>query len=177
MNFLKLNPEEKLIAIFRKHPIFIWIAMIKYIVLAIIPAILLPYLNNSLMVDFYGYGSIFYFSFLIVLWVSFFIEWTDFMLDTWILTDERLVDIEQISLFNRQVSTLSLDRVQDITTAEAGFLETMFGVGVVIVQTAGESQEFKIYGIKDPHHVKDLIQHAYRQGRQDILHEIANLRS
>jgi uncharacterized membrane protein YdbT with pleckstrin-like domain len=117
-----------------------------------------------------------YFAFLILLWVGFFVEWTNFMLDTWILTDERLIDVEQVSLFSRKVSTLSLDRVQDITITEAGFLETFFGIGVVLVQTAGEAQEFRIYGIKDPSHVKDLIQRAYRQGRQDILHEIANLR-
>jgi uncharacterized membrane protein YdbT with pleckstrin-like domain len=91
------------------------------------------------------------------------------------LTDERLIDVEQIALFSRKVSTLSLDRVQDITTTEAGFLETFLGIGIVLVQTAGESQEFRIYGVKDPNHVKDLIQGAYRQGRQDIIQEIANL--
>jgi uncharacterized membrane protein YdbT with pleckstrin-like domain len=177
MNLINLNPSEQLIAIFRKHPLFIWLAAIKYIVLAALPAIVLPFMNNSMNVSLNGYGSVLYFSFLILLWIGFFIEWTDFMLDTWILTDERLIDVEQVSLFNRRVSTLSLDRVQDITTTEAGFLETLLGIGIVIVQTAGESQEFKVSGVKDPNHVKDLIQHAYRQGRQDILHEIANLRS
>ncbi len=177
MNLFNLNPTEQLIAIFRKHPIFIWLAAIKYVVLALLPMIALPLIDSSMNINLNGYGSIFYIVFLIVLWIAFFIEWTDFMLDTWILTDERLIDVEQISLFNRRVSTLSLDRVQDITVTEAGFLETLLGIGVVLVQTAGESQEFKVSGVKDPNQVKDLIQHAYRQGRQDILHEIANLRS
>lgn len=174
MRTFTLNENEEMIAIFRKHPFFIWIAAVKYIILAIIPVFALSFINN--VINFQGYGTVLYFAFLILLWIGFFVEWTDFMLDTWILTDERLIDVEQVSLFSRKVSTLSLDRVQDITTTEAGFLETFLGIGIVLVQTAGESQEFRIYGVKDPNHVKDLIQGAYRQGRQDILHEIANLR-
>ncbi len=169
----ELNPTEQLIAIFRKHPFFIWIAIAKYIFLAVLPMLIIPFIGP--LISLQGYGSVLYFSYLIILWVTFFVEWTDFMLDTWILTDERLIDVEQVSLFSRKVSTLSLDRIQDITTTEAGFLETLLGIGVVLVQTAGESQEFRIYGVKDPNHVKDLIQKAYRQGRQDILQEIAAL--
>lgn len=169
----ELNPTEQLIAIFRKHPFFIWIAIAKYIFLALLPILVIPFISP--MISLQGYGSVLYFSYLIILWVMFFVEWTDFMLDTWILTDERLIDVEQVSLFSRKVSTLSLDRIQDITTTEAGFLETLLGIGVVLVQTAGESQEFRIYGVKDPNQVKDLIQKAYRQGRQDILQEIAAL--
>lgn len=173
MKTFALNENEEMIAIFRKHPFFVWLSIIKYIVLAVLPIIALSFINS--VISFQGYGTVLYFAFLILLWVGFFVEWTDFMLDTWILTDERLIDVEQVALFSRKVSTLSLDRVQDITVEEAGFIETFFGIGVVLVQTAGESQEFKIYGVQNPSHVKDLIQKAYRQGRQDILQEIANL--
>ncbi len=171
----QLNSSEKLIAVFRKHEFFMWMAAIRYVFLAIIPVFVLSFVNNFSNIS--GLGTVIYFTYLILLWVSFFVEWTDFMLDTWILTDERLIDVEQLSLFSRRVSTLSLDRIQDITTTESGLLETFFGIGIVLVQTAGETQEFKIYGVKNPSRVKDIIQQAYRQGRQDILHEIANLRS
>jgi uncharacterized membrane protein YdbT with pleckstrin-like domain len=173
MRTFTLNENEEMIAIFRKHPFLLWIAAAKYIILAILPIIALSFIQS--VVNLNGYGAVLYFGYLIVLWVGFFVEWTDFMLDTWILTDERLIDVEQMALFSRKVSTLSLDRVQDITVEETGFLNTLLGIGTVFVQTAGEVEEFKIYYVQDPSRVKDLIQKAYRQGRQDILQEIANL--
>ncbi len=171
----QLNKNEQFITVFRKHEFFMWLAVIRYLFLAIIPVFAISFFNN--FTNLQELGTVIYFAYLLLLWVGFFVEWTNFMLDTWILTDERLIDIEQLSLFSRRVSTLSLDRIQDITTTELGLLETFFGIGTVLVQTAGETQEFEIYGVKNPNKVKDILQQAYRQGRQDILHEIAGLRS
>ena len=70
MNLFNLNPTEQLIAIFRKHPIFIWIAAIKYVVLAVLPMIALPLVNSSMNINLNGYGSIFYILFLILLFGS-----------------------------------------------------------------------------------------------------------
>lgn len=172
MNIIELGPHEYLIAIFRKHPFFLWISGIKYVALALIPLIIAPFIGGGIG----SMGMVLYFGFLIVLWVGFFIEWTDFMLDTWILTNERLVDVEQITLFSRRVSTLTLDRIQDITVEESGFLETLLGIGDVLIQTASEIEQFKVRGAKNPVQIKDMIQQAYREGREDILNEIAQLR-
>lgn len=168
MKIFEPGPNETTVAIFRKHPYFLWIAAIKYIVLAILPAITFPYVTN-MGIDLTTYAMPLYFAFLAVLWVMFFIEWTNFMLDTWILTSQRLVDVEQLSLFSRQVSTLSLDRIQDITIREIGFMDTFLGIGTVFIQTAGEMDEFRISGAKDPAHVKDIIMQTYQAGKQEIF--------
>ena len=174
MSTLQLGPEEHIIAIFRKHQFYLWVSAAKYVVLALLPAIAAPFLSNNTG-NFGGFGMTLYLGFLIVLWIGFFIEWTDFMLDTWILTNERLVDVEQIALFSRRVSTLSLDRIQDITIEESGLIETFFGIGNVLIQTASEIEQFKVIGAKNPVIMKDMIQQAYREGREDILNEIAHL--
>lgn len=172
MNSFELGPNEQMIAIFRKHPLFLWLSAIKYVVLAILPVIILPYLSDF---NVGPYATALYIAFLVVLWVAFFIEWTNFMLDTWILTNHRLIDVEQLSLFSRRVSTLSLDRIQDITIEESGFLNTMFGIGTVFIQTAGETEEFKIRGMKSPAHVKDIIMQEYQAGKQEIFQQIHEL--
>jgi uncharacterized membrane protein YdbT with pleckstrin-like domain len=174
MSTLQLGPEEHIIAIFRKHQFYLWVSAAKYVVLALLPVIAAPFLNNNTG-NFGGLGMALYLGFLIILWVGFFIEWTDFMLDTWILTNERLVDVEQIALFSRRVSTLSLDRIQDITIEESGILETFLGIGNVLIQTASEIEQFQVKGARNPVVMKDMIQQAYREGREDILNEIAHL--
>lgn len=171
MKLFEPGLNETTIAIFRKHPFFLWISAVKYVVLAIIPIIALPFVSN-MGIDLTNYAMPLYFAFITILWVMFFIEWTNFMLDTWILTSQRLVDVEQLSLFSRQVSTLSLDRIQDITIREIGFLDTFLGIGTVFIQTAGESEEFRITGAKDPAHVKNIIMQTYQAGKNELFQQI-----
>jgi uncharacterized membrane protein YdbT with pleckstrin-like domain len=174
MKIFEPGPNESTIAIFRKHPFFIWIAIAKYIFLAIIPVIAFPYINN-MGIDFSKYAYVLYFAYLIILWIAFFIEWTNFILDTWILTNERLVDVEQLTLFSRKVSTLALDRIQDVTIHQDGLLDTFLGIGTVFIQTAGEVEEFKIKGASDPIGAKDMIMQTYQAGKNKIFQEIRKI--
>lgn len=81
----------------------------------------------------------------------------DWYLDVWILTDERIIDIEQTGLFGRNVSEFKLDRIQDITVHAKGILETIFNYGDVRIQTAGEKVEFIFAQVPNPYAAKDII--------------------
>lgn len=176
MKTFELGPDEHIVAIFRKHPFYIWITIAKYILIAVLPALAGTFLGNMLGNYFGDYVLIIYLVFLIILWISFFIEYTDFMLDTWVLTNDRLVDVDQLGLFSRRISTLSLDRIQDITVQESGFLNSMLGIGTVFIQTAGTEDEFKIRGMREPSHVKDIIMQTYQGSKDRVFEKIAELR-
>lgn len=94
---------------------------------------------------------------LLILWSIFFIIWTNYYLDVWIVTDQRIIDIEQITLFNRVVSEFRLDRVQDVTIKVNGLIATLLDFGDIHVQTAGEMEKFLIKGVPKPYVVKDKI--------------------
>lgn len=174
MKQFTLGPNEHIVAIFRKHPLSLWVSGFVHFVLAIIPFGVFPFIS-SLMISGQLLSIIFW-VYLIMLWVSFFIQWTDFMLDTWILTNERLVDIEQKGLFTRRISTLSLDRIQDVTTFESGLIDTFFKIGTVTIQTAGEEREFVIPSARNPQRVKELIMQSYQEDKDKIIQKIADLR-
>lgn len=97
---------------------------------------------------------------LLFIWITFFIVWTDYYLDILILTSRRVVDIQQKRLFSREVSTFRLDRIQDITVEVNGIIQTFLHFGKIHIQTAGERQDFVVYGIPRPYDVKDKILHA-----------------
>ncbi len=78
-------------------------------------------------------------------------------MDVWIVTDQRIIDIEQLNLFNRVVSEFRLDRVQDITIKVNGLIATLLGFGDIHVQTAGEMEKFLIKNAPKPYEVKDRI--------------------
>lgn len=94
---------------------------------------------------------------LLILWVWFFTLWTEYFLDVWVVTDRRVINIEQKSLFHREQSTLRMERIQDVTTEVSGIVATVLDFGDIYVQTAGETREFVIKGIGKPDRVKQTI--------------------
>ena len=55
------------------------------------------------------------------------LNWINDELDLFIITDSRIISIDQISALSRSVSECSLDRVQEVNAHTAGILQTIFG--------------------------------------------------
>lgn len=54
------------------------------------------------------------------------IDWINDELDIFIITDSRVIGIEQISALSRNVTECSLDRVQEVNAHTSGILQTIF---------------------------------------------------
>ena len=63
-----------------------------------------------------------------VLWVWSALILVDYYLDVWIITDRRVVNVEQKGLFVRQVSELRYQKIQDVTTEVEGFFPTLLNM-------------------------------------------------
>lgn len=74
-----------------------------------------------------------------------------------VITNKHIVDVDQLGLFNRKVATLTLQRIQDVSADVKGPLQTMLQYGTVIVQTAGERENFSFDYIKSPYEVEQYI--------------------
>ena len=85
-----------------------------------------------------------------------FVLWTDYYLDVWLITTERLIDIQQRGLFDRTISELSLNNVQDVTIEIRGIIPTLLKFGNLKVQTASEST-FTINDAPRLYEAKELI--------------------
>ena len=84
--------------------------------------------------------------------------WTNFILDIWLVSSYRIVRVEQIRLFNREVESLQLERVQDISIETHGIIATLLDFGTIKVETAGaEKTNFVFGGISHPEKVKTQI--------------------
>lgn len=93
-------------------------------------------------------------SYLLVVAVITMAQVSDYFLDMWIVTNERIINIEQLGLFSRKVSEMRLNQVQDVSSETHGFLETFLTYGDVTVQTAGQRLQFHFKNINDPDEVK-----------------------
>lgn len=97
-----------------------------------------------------------------LVWIVLFFAFMKYYLDAFVLTNERVIRIEQISAFSRTVSELRLERIQDVTIEQHGVLATLLHFGDIRVQTAGESEEFLFTAIPHPVRVKEALMAAQR---------------
>lgn len=105
--------------------------------------------------------------YLLFVWYFLFRALTDFYLDTWIVTDHRILEIHQHDLFKRDISELRLSKIQDVSVKIEGFFATFFNYGSVVIQTAGVIPEFIFEQIPNPNQVKDKILQLYDQFIKD----------
>lgn len=161
---LTLQKNEKVLLVVRKHWFLMVGPIITFAVLLLIPVIVLTLLPlvKSYAGESFNFASIeALVSLGLALWSMFlllfiFLIWTVYYLDMWIITDERIIDIEQHGLFSREISEIPLHRVQDVTIEIHGLIETFLKFGTIRIQTAGE-REFVIKNVPQLYEIKDII--------------------
>lgn len=94
---------------------------------------------------------------LLIMWTSAWGAFTRYFLNAWILTNQRIATIKQRRFFYREVSSLLLPRVQDVTTNVTGVVSSLLGIGDIKVQSAGADVEFTMRGISHPEQMRDII--------------------
>jgi len=155
--------NEKILLVARRHWIVILTGLSIFIILAFIGIIILTIIKNYIgqnpnlanWANLIWLIMILYFHFILISAFKFIV---DYYLDTWIITNERIIDIQQLGFFNRSVSEFKISKVQDVTVQIKGIIPTFLNYGDVKVETAGESSsEFIFYQIPNPTKAKEII--------------------
>lgn len=168
-------PDEKVILFLHRHAIVFVGHIVVVLVLLLIPMVAfligpeivpflfdIPYSNILLLVVVI---------YLMFVWLYFFTAWVDYYLDAWVVTNRRIINIEQKGLFRRVISVQSLGNVQDTTSEIYGPMRTFMNFGNVEVQTAGEAPRFMFEDVPDPEHIKEVITKASQDYKQKYRHE------
>lgn len=172
-----LEQGEYIVKEVRRHWFFAIARAIVYVFVAILPLLGYPIASVFLPTLFTisgGSVSVFlavYPLWLLLLWVSFFLFWTDYYLDVLVLTNERIMDIDQRGLFNREISEFRLENIQDLTIDISGFIATFLDFGDVHVQTAGKNQDFVIDDAAHPGEVKEAIADEHDRVMENLKHQ------
>lgn len=168
--------QETQVYTYRAHPITLLPFLLTLIFLiAIPPGVYASFsvFQPELLADpgrmtLFVLGASIFFLFGILFMFQMFI---DYWLDVFIVTDMRVLDIEQQGLFSRTVSELRLFRVQDVTAEIKGFWRTMFNYGNVFIQTAAEKERFEFINIAKPNEIAKMILDLAEEDRKNQLGE------
>ena len=165
MKEFELEPGEHVVLQVRKHWFLFLTGLLPYLIMAVLP-LALPRLL-LLAPPLVPYASFFDFTtplsraalgvWLLVVWTGAWGSFTKYFLNCWVLTSQRIVNIKQRRFFSREVSSLFLSRIQDVTTDVHGLIASLLGIGNIKAQTAAEDVEFEMRGIPRPEMMRDLI--------------------
>ena len=165
MKEFELEPGEHVVREARKHWLLFVVELLPFAILAILPfalprlLVLAPpmapyaaYFDYHTVLGRAGLGV-----WLLVVWTGAWGAFTRYFLNAWVLTNQRIATIKQRRFFYREVSSLLLPRVQDVTTNVHGILSSLLNIGNIKVQSAGAEIEFTMRGIPLPEQMRDLI--------------------
>ena len=162
------HDDEPVLLMLRQHPIvnIPWILLTILLVLA--PILLLPLFPildflpaNFKFVSLVGwYTMVFGYAF------EQFLIW---FFNIYIVTDERVIDVDFYNLLFKKVSEAKLENIEDITTSNSGLLQSVIDFGDVRIQTAAEVPEIEFERVPHPDAVQKFLSEMLVQEEQERI--------
>ncbi len=181
---IELEPGERILKTVRKHWFVIITELFGIFLMLLIPFFILfllvvvPHSFFSIDLSLSHYTLLIVFviaAWSIITLMAGFATWTHYYLDLWIITDRRIIVVDQIHFFNRNVSIFRIERLQDLEFHVSGIIPTLLNFGTIQAQTAGaHDSNFKTSGLPNPRELQAIIQGAMDKrlqvvhGRSDI---------
>lgn len=159
--------EETVILFLRQHLIFLLLPGLFGIFLLLAPTFLLPLmvfltgrLPISLPPGYFLVGTVFWYVATAGFLLSTFLHW---FFNIYIVTNERIVDIDFVNLLYKEFSEAELSKIQDLTFTAKGVFAAIFNYGDVLIQTAGELPNIEFLKVPQPDDVVKVISELVKQ--------------
>ena len=78
--------------------------------------------------------------------------------NVYIVTDERIVDIDFYNLAYKEISDAEIEKIEDVTMTVVGVVRTLLNFGRVTVQTAAEMPQFEFDDVPNPSLVVQILE-------------------
>ncbi len=141
---------EKVKLIVEKHWI-IYLRMLKqFLIFAIVPFMAMFFFTADTPSNIRYIVYLVSLMYLSYYFLVMFIGWLDEMLDIIVVTNQRIISIEQVNLFQNTASETNLPMIQDVKGRKKGILGGIFHFGEIEIQTAGEKIAFHIQDVGKP---------------------------
>jgi len=172
LRFETQEEKESVILFLRQH----FIVNVPWIVITILlllaPSFIFSKLfgvilsNFSLPPSYLLVGTIFWYVATFGFALASFIGW---FFNIYIVTNERIVDIDFYYLLYKKFSEAELTKIQDISYTSGGILAAVFNFGNVTVETAGEAPNLVFESIPFPEKVVETIRSLTEQTEEGAV--------
>jgi hypothetical protein len=160
VTFATQNDEEKVYVLVRTH----WIKnlgwIVNNIIYSLLPLIVLFVLNLlNISIEFISFNLyiiivLAYYSIIFTNVVRSFYDW---YFDTFIVTNERIVDYDFRPFRGYTVKEAGLDDIEDVEEKSSGLIASIFNFGDLITRTSSTAGELTFFAIAEPTKVRDIL--------------------
>lgn len=153
--FVTQQQDEEIVLLLRSHPIVnLW-----WILLAGVMLIVPSFFESTGMfagvpANFMFVGKMVWY---LMTWAFAFERFLHWYYSIFIVTNERVIDIDFYNLMSRVVTHVNLNHIEEPVMGAHGFGSTIFNYGFVLVQTAGQKSTVECRACPWPHKVVDII--------------------
>lgn len=165
--FQEQDIEEEIILVMRPH----WFTNVSWIMSTIV-LIIAPMLIDSVPIwngiplRYQLLGILFWYMVTLAFALEKFLSW---YFDVYIITDERVVDIEFRNLLDKKFSEAKISLIQDVASNVRGISQTMFNYGDILIQTASAIPEICFKKIQNPDKVIKVLQMMRQEEEQEAI--------
>lgn len=161
------DPSEHIILVLRQHPVTLIGKLLIILVMVFLPGF---------------FGSVGVFDFLpgnfqfaaLILWylmiigysLEVFLSW---FFSVYIITDERIIDVDFISLIHKDIASAKIDNIEDVKAVTGGLMQSVVNFGTVQIQTAGAKTEIDFNKVPQPSKVTRLLNELILEEEQEKL--------
>lgn len=158
--FIEFDEEEVLVTEIRKHPFGLFMIFFIGMFVTVVSMIVAGFVSVSDLNSFFqssnadaGKGVVIALSFLVAVLslLGTLIGAFLYKSNVIFVTSEKIAQVLYTNIFNRKVSQLSIGDVQDVTVSQKGILARIFRYGTLVVETAGEQQNYTFTFVPDPY--------------------------
>lgn len=156
VDFETKEEEEKVVLLLRRH----LITNVGWIVMTIAMILAPMVITRFLILDFLpgNYKFIAVLGWYMITTAYTLEQFLDWYFNVYIVTTERVIDIDFVNLIYKEVSDADINKIQDVTYKMGGVIRTMFNYGTVLIQTAGEVENFDFEDVPNPTKVTSILQ-------------------
>lgn len=165
--------DEEIILLLRAHVITNVPWVLTALGLTLLPLILIPVAGAAGLGSMFGAGAslAFILTWYLLLFTYSFINFLYWYFNVYILTDERVVDVDWYSILFRKVSSCQISKVQDVSASQGGVFAGLFDFGNVQIQTAAEEENFEFVNVPHPQLVAKKIQELMHKEELEWEHK------
>ncbi len=95
---------------------------------------------------------------ILAIWTNTIAQLTITALNQWVITNRRIVSVDQSGFFNSMIASWQYHNVVEVSAEKRGILQTLLNYGHIEIQTAGMADEYEqMDNVSNPEHVRSLI--------------------
>jgi hypothetical protein len=169
LRFGTQQENEAVLFLLREH----WITNVGWLMMSLIllvtPLFIFPLIMNNGVIPANTpptFIAVFVLGWYLMTFSYILLNFLHWYFNVWIVTDERIIDIEFVNILSKQFAETRISKIEDVTTRTGGFIRSLFDYGDIVVQTAATQVVFIFTAIPYPDRVvrviNDLMEKAER---------------